>query len=439
VKAVAAVLALLLLPFCWRKPRYGMILLLGLQVIFLGASLELDPEKFVYGFAFGLLMLAWLPGLWRTRKLWIRHPIAKWLLVVFGVVLLSRVTGAAHGIPAIDWLRDLSPMLNYSWMLLGIYAFGPEVDMRKYARILLAAIVILTVPITLEWMYFRSFLDLHTEIIENRTLGPVITLFGAFLALAFVLDAKDSWTKRKFLAVALGFVISAFLTGTRVAIVAIAVGSFFYFLLVRTEGKTSFRRVLSTVALPLVLAPFLLFFLSATRVVDLGSIAGRFGEAFTSEMLEDETIQDRISETLDAWSAFQGSPIVGQGLGYRTETVYHMGGVGFEPDAFYMHNFYAYLLAKFGITGFMVFVGFLISIVRSATKSYLRMPDGFEKCYVGAMAALMVALMLMSLTAAAFNDRLTTALLGITVGMMIAMNRRETGPGLMAPPLARSA
>jgi O-antigen ligase len=433
VKAVAAVLALLLLPLCWRKPRYGMLLLLGLQVIFLGDSLDLDASKFVYGASFALLMLAWLPGLWRTRRLWVQHSIAKWLLAVFGVVLVSRVVGRAHGIPTVDWFRDLSPMLNYSWILLGVYAFDSKVNIRKYALVLLAAIAILTVPITLEWMYFRSFLDLHSEIIENRTLGPVITLFGTFLAATFMLEAKDKWTKRKFLVVAMGFVGAAFLTGTRVAVAAIAAGSFVYFLLLRREGKTSFRRIWSAVAIPLVLAPVLLVFLAATRVVDMDAITGRFGETFTSEMLEDDTIQDRVTETLDSWNAFQGSPIFGQGLGFRTETVYHMGKVTYEPDLFYMHNFYAYLLAKLGITGFLVFLGFLISALRSAIKSFFRRPDSFEKYYAGATAALMVAVMLMSVAAAAFNDRLSTALLGIMLGMMVAMNQRETQPSITTP------
>jgi O-antigen ligase len=431
VKSVAAVLALLLLPFCWRRPRYGMLVLLGLQVLFLGESLELDPEKFVYAGFFVLLMLAWLPGFWRTRKLWIRHTIAKWLLAVFGVILVSRMVGAAHGIPAVDWLRDLSPMLNYSWIFLGIYAFGPGVNLRKYAQVLLVAVAILTIPITVEWMYFRTFIDLHTEIIENRTLGPVITLFGTFLALAFMLEARDKWARRKFLLLAIGFVGAAFLSGTRVAVAGIATGSIAYFLLLRREGKTSFRRVFSAIAVPLVLTPFLLVFLAATRVVDMDAFTSRFSETVTSEMLEDDTIQDRVTETLDSLNAFQGSPIVGQGLGFRTQTVYHMGRVTYEPDLFYMHNFYAYLLAKLGITGFVIFLGFLISIVRSATKSYFRMPDGFEKYYMGAMASLIVGLMLLSVASAVFDDRLTTALLGIMVGMMIAINRREAEPTLI--------
>jgi len=383
-------------------------------------------------------MLAWLPGFWRTRKLWIQHPVGKWLLAVFSVILASRMVGAAHGIPTVDWLRDLSPMLNYSWIFLGIYAFGPEVKIRKYAKVLLAAVAILTVPITVEWMYFRTFIELHTELIENRTLGPVITLFGTFLALAFMLEAQDRWAKRKFLAIAIGFVAAAFLTGTRVAIVGIAVGCFVYFLLVRREGKTSFRRILSAVAVPLVLTPFLLVFLAATRVVDMDLITGRFSEMVTSEMMEDDTIQDRITETLDSWNAFRESPIVGQGLGFRTQTVYHMGRVTYEPDLFYMHNFYAYLLAKLGITGFAVFVAFLISIVRNAAKSYFRMPDSFEKYYMGATAALVVGLMLLSVTSAVFDDRLTTALLGIMVGMMIAINHREPGPAMLAVPAHRT-
>jgi O-antigen ligase len=95
---------------------------------------------------------------------------------------------------------------------------------------------------------------------------------------------------------------------------------------------------------------------------------------------------------------------------------------------FFMHNFYAYVLTKFGITGFVVFVGFLISIIRSGAKTYFQRLTGFEKYYCGSMLTLMVALMLTSITGAAFNDRLSTGLLGIMVGMMIAIERRSQGP-----------
>jgi len=403
-----------------------MLLLVMLQVIFLGGSLELDAEKFVYGGFFGLLMLAWLPGFFRTRHMWISHPIVKWLLAVFGVILISRFAGAAHGIPTMDWFRDLSPMLNYAWILLGVYAFGPGSDMRKYGKFLLACIALVTIPITLQWMYFRALFDAPGTILDNATLGPGVTLFGVFLAAAFALEAKDKQTKRKFLVVAGGFVAAAFATGTRTVLASIGAGCFAYFLLFRREGRVSFRRVISVVAIPLALVPLVLFALSATKLIDTDPLTGRYAEALTSEMLEDDTVQDRVMETLDAWNAFRQSPLLGQGLGYRTETVYHIGGVELEPGAFFVHDFYAYLLAKLGITGFVVFVGFLLSIIYQAIKGYFRRPDGFEKYYFGSMAALMAALMLMSLAGSQFNDRLSTAFLGIMVGMMVAMDHRAS-------------
>lgn len=426
MKPIVAVIGLLLLPFCLGKPRYGMLLLVMLQVIFLGGSLELDSEKFVYGVFFGLLMLAWLPGLFRTRHFWINHPIVKWLFAVFLVILISRFAGAAHGIPTTDWFRDLSPMLNYSWILIGVYAFEPGLDMRKYSKFLLVCIALVTIPITLQWMYYRSLFDSPGAVLDNATLGPGVTLFGTFLAGAFALEAKDKPTKRKFMILAGAFVAAAFATGTRTVLASAAVGCFAYFLLFRREGKVSFRAVISVVAIPLVLLPLALFALSATKLIDTDPLTGRYGEAVTSEMFEDDTVQDRVMETLDAWNAFRDSPLLGQGLGFRTETVYHIGGVEFEPGRFFMHDFYAYLLAKLGITGFVVFVGFLISITYQAMKGYFRRPDGFEKCYFGSMVALMAALMLMSIAGAQFNDRLSTAFLSIMVGMMIAMDRRAS-------------
>jgi O-antigen ligase len=421
VRTIAAIGALLLLPISWRKPRYGMIVLIGLQVLFLGGSLELDAEKFVYGAFFGILMLAWAPAFLHTKRTWIRHPISKWLLAILGLMLISRVVGATHGISTVDWFRDLSSMLNYSWILLGIYAFGPTVEIKKYAMFLLMSIAILTVPITLQWMYYRSTFDSEKAVLDNMTLGPGINLFGTFLAAAFLLDAKDTSSKRKFLLLTAGFVVAAFLTGTRGVLASLAAGSFAYFLLLRHEGKVSLRRVLSTLSVPVLLALLVTFVLTASRAIDMGALMGRYTEALTSEMLEDDTVQDRVMEVLDGWNAFRQNPVLGEGLGYRTESVYHIGGIEFQPNMLFMHNFYVYLLAKLGIIGFVVFIGFLASITRCAAREYFRRPASFEKYFFGSMVALMVALVMQSITASQFNDRLATGLLGIMVGMMIAM------------------
>jgi O-antigen ligase len=426
VRLFAGIFALLFLPYCWNKPRYGMILLVALQVIFLGGSLQVTSEKVIYGAFFGVLMLAWLPGLLRTRRAWIKPGMTKWLLVLFVFFLISRAIGEEHGIPAVDWFRDLSPMLNYLWIFLGVYALAPHVDTRKYAVSLLTFIAILTVPITLQWMYYRSFLSSAPDLLDNTTLGPGITMFGAFLSIALVLDAKDKRTKRKFVYLTLGFFAAAFLSGTRVVVASIVAGLFAYFLLLRREHKVSFRSAISGSIWVTGGLLVLVVTLAATKVIDVSGMIDRYTETTTSEMMEDDTIKDRIIETVDGWNAFMQSPLVGQGLGYRTETVYTVGEVEFQPESFFMHNFYIYLLSKFGIVGSIIFLAFLISILRHAIKGYFRRLDGFDKYYFGSMAALMIALLLMSITAAAFIDRLETALLGIMVGTMIGMDQRKS-------------
>jgi O-antigen ligase len=371
-------------------------------------------------------MLAWLPGLLRTRRAWIKPGMTKWLLVLFVFFLISRAIGEEHGIPAVDWFRDLSPMLNYLWIFLGVYALAPHVDTRKYAVSLLTFIAILTVPITLQWMYYRSFLSSAPDLLDNTTLGPGITMFGAFLSIALVLDAKDKRTKRKFVYLTLGFFAAAFLSGTRVVVASIVAGLFAYFLLLRREHKVSFRSAISGSIWVTGGLLVLVVTLAATKVIDVSGMIDRYTETTTSEMMEDDTIKDRIIETVDGWNAFMQSPLVGQGLGYRTETVYTVGEVEFQPESFFMHNFYIYLLSKFGIVGSIIFLAFLISILRHAIKGYFRRLDGFDKYYFGSMAALMIALLLMSITAAAFIDRLETALLGIMVGTMIGMDQRKS-------------
>src|SRR5205823_3573620 len=104
-----------------------------------------------------------------------------------------------------------------------------------------------------------------------------------------------------------------------------------------------------------------------------------FGIALADGILDAEVVMDRaaevssldfgaltqrMDESVEAWNAFENSPLFGQGLGYRMP-------IGLwsiqesQDDLFMIHNFYLYILLKFGIVGIPIFVGFFASMIRT--------------------------------------------------------------------------
>src|SRR5271163_1290123 len=151
--------AVLLAPFCITRPKYGMLVLILFQTILLGTSADLETNKFIFGALFGLQLLWWMPGILRTRQQWLKQSLARWVVALFLLCALSRFVGMSHGIAALDWFRDLSPMLNYVWILIGVAAFGAAKDLRRYCKIMLCVLGILSVISTAQFLYLRDFLS----------------------------------------------------------------------------------------------------------------------------------------------------------------------------------------------------------------------------------------------------------------------------------------
>src|SRR5438128_884307 len=114
-----------------------MLIVVLFQTVLLGTSPDLETNKFIFGALFGLQLLWWMPRMLRTRQQWLQHSLARWVIALFLLFVVSRFVGMSHGIDVLDWFRDLSPMLNYVWILMGVAAFGRTKDIGSYCKILL--------------------------------------------------------------------------------------------------------------------------------------------------------------------------------------------------------------------------------------------------------------------------------------------------------------
>ena len=413
--------ACLLTPFCVSRPKYGMLVLIVFQATLLGGSAELETNKFIFGGLFGLQLLWWIPRMLRTRQQWIKQPLAQWVTGLFLLFAVSRLVGMAHGISALDWFRDLSPMLNYVWILMGVAAFGAGKNTRGYCKLLLFFLAILSVISTAQLLSFRDFLSGPIAFFDSINVTPIVILFGVFLALSLASDDTQVRSRKQYWIIASGFVACGLLTGTRTNSISIFAGLATYTWLLGREGMIKPSKVVIKTVLPFAVVTGLFLMTVAYGFLDTGKLFERYKEPFSEDFLEDATLTNRIAEGVDAWNAFTASPIVGQGLGYKMPTVFQLGMEYYTPEMYFVHNFYFYVLAKFGLLGIVTFAGFFVSVIRTSIRGYFRSAPGINKGLYAGVACLMVALIVESITAAQFNERFPTAFLGVLLGMIIAM------------------
>lgn len=413
---------------------YGLLLLVLLQVLLLGTSDEIGSGKLVFGGVFVILFFLCTPRLIRYSGRWLSSGVCRWTVLFLALGVFSVLPAAVHGIPVEDWFRDFSSLLNLSVILVAAVLVDSDADFRRLYHLLLAMVVIMTVAITVQYAVLRGFIIGAGEGLSFVDIGAVgfldfvhvtdsVVLFGFFMASSLAL-ATSGKSRILLLCLTAGFIIAVILTGTRTHIVAIFAGLGFYLWLARgrMRASLSLRRLVPPLA-SVLLAGALLGVLGYLGVVDIDQLSARYGEAASVAIFEDQTMTNRATEASEAWQAFAANPLVGQGLGYRLKTTSESGTELVNTDSFLVHNYYLYLIAKFGIAGPVVFAGLLAAALRLSITGYRGARTDYHRQMFAGLGSLLVALAVESLTASRFNDRTATLLLGILLGMTVALHR----------------
>jgi O-antigen ligase len=144
-----------------------------------------------------------------------------------------------------------------------------------------------------------------------------------------------------------------------------------------------------------------------------------------TEGTEALTILNRVNEDWDAWQAFRERPILGQGLGYQTNTPYVYATTIQVNAAYFTNDFYLYVLCKFGLLGVIVFGGFIVAMVRTCWQGYKRVQEPFAKGVIGSTAALLIALLVESITMNTYASRSAPGILAIIMGVVLVLRNQN--------------
>jgi hypothetical protein len=412
---------------------WQLFLLLGLQAILLGATDEVDFGKLLFAIVYAGSLLWWSRSI-LIHTFTIREPVVRWALAVLGLGLFSRLPGMFAGVPAGDWLRDFLPLLHFSWILVGPFAFWNRESIRRAYLLFIAMDLALTILVTDQYLTLRKFNALGLGWIEYARATDSVVLFGIFMTLPMT-SLPDSRQRVVFGLLTAAFVSAALLTGTRSHVGATLGGLIFYLWLTKPEkGETGYRRQAVLVSLLLGVVGFGVAL--ASGLLDAGQVWQRTAE---TSSLDFGAFTQRVGESLAAWNGFQSRPVFGQGLGYRMPLAVWSTDPA-DPatnDLFLIHNFYMYVPLKFGLVGVPIFFGFLVSMVRSGVSTYRQAKLPFDRAFSAGLSSLLVALLVESATASRFQDRSASALLSLLMAILLSL-RREIAKAEMGEPLPAS-
>jgi len=398
---------------------WSLIFLFALQCFLLGVSDEVDDAgKLLFAAVLGFLVIWTLP---RVVSHGLPYPerVMKWTLALMLLVACSRLVGISSGIPAVDWLRDSLPLLNFWWILLGPWAFSTRRGVWRAYVVLMVLLAFLALVVTDHYLTIRRFTTGGLELTGYVRASDSVVLFGAFLTLPMV-ELRRGAHRVCFGLFGASFVAAALMTGTRSHLGAMIAGLAFYFWLTRRTRAKLAPRATRMIVLCVLLGITAVGVALAEGILDAQVVMDRAGEIST---LDFGAFTQRVDESVEAWNGFQKSPLLGQGLGYRMPV--GLWSIQESQDELFMiHNFYLYILLKFGMVGVPVFFGLFVSVIRTAMSTYRHSRAPFVRAFSAGTASLMVALLVESVTAARFSDRSATALLALVMVFLLSLRRQ---------------
>ncbi len=405
-------------PVLPSRVGWGLFVLFGLQCALLGASDEIDWGKYLFAFIYGTFLMGGVRLLAR-HGVASHEPLVRWTLALMGLCCASRVVGAFVGISTLDWIRDFFPLLNFSWILIGPLVFSGRHSVWRAYTVFMVINVLITVVVTDHYLMLRRWSDEALEWSEFFRATDAVVLFGVFAAVPMT-GLPCTRYRTVFGLLTATFIAAALFTGTRSHIGAILAGLLFYFWLTKAKMGTAVgvgrRAVLAWVLLGL--SGFAAVI--STGFLNRNEVLSRVEETGTTDF---GALTRRLQESLIAWDDFRQRPLFGQGLGYQIPTVLLTDGQWHEDQLYFIHNFYLFILVKFGVVGIPVFLGFLVSMLRSAISTFRQAELPFDLAFSSGLASLLVALLVESLTSPRFQDRTATALLSILTVFLLAMRR----------------
>lgn len=421
IKAVILIAIMVYAFLLFLKPKIGLLAIIITLPIMVGFSENIGASEQIFIVFFGIWYMGWIIYLLIDRSEsmdFIHHPVTKPTLAVNALIFMSVIIGLLNGASLIDTFRDFSRYIGY----FIIFPTLSLVRNRKTAWQTLIFILIIGFPFYI-WASFiwraRKF-GLEYGMLNTAEIGSAY--FGPFIGALWPSTLLDTGKRIRMFAILGIFLLLLYAIGSgyrhRIIGIIVMTGVVIWSLWTIQSGRQKIVAVI-----PLLIGVLFVFWVFSGTLGNLPLPGGEKTRRFYNSLikpgllLQDRSVQGRITEANAAFNEFRKHPIIGKGLGHRVEMKWKGGD--WYKQSFGQHIWVTETLMKFGAVGLIIFVWYFISILRYvfATAQKVRVP------VIKAFALGIFAWIITNLvpTIGSISNRGFTFIVGIMIGILPAL------------------
>jgi O-antigen ligase len=373
-----------------------------------------------------LLLLAslYLWALEKASRPSIKQPrtiLVKWFLAFTISFSISAIIGLLRGNVLAFWAPDIRDFLYFLLFFVWVDLCNSLADIEKALKIFLFFIFIGSVGSLVDDVFFRNFARYNSEI-------NALMLGGIAISTSMLITSGYKTSRLCILAILITVLFGLLISYTRGCYFAMVVGV--AAILVLAGGK---RAVWTLLLFSGAIA--LLFFVA----INLGLSFEKFvksttdrGDAIVGNL--DVSSVERLLEVVEVINDFPNHPIFGSGPGgtihvFRFATGLVINKAGFV-DWWFIHNSYAQCLHKFGIFGFISFIGLWFAVPYQAAKLYRNVVTPLPKMVLLSTLGTTLSFLAYSMTSPSLTSGITNFLIAFLFATVVLVERHllsETG------------
>ncbi len=396
-----------------------------------------------------LLVSVVLVTLSERRPQGVASPVRLPILLFLGWMTVAALIGYLRGNDLKLILQDFRSLMYYAVFLFAVLIVTERRQILVLLRVLAVCMVLAFLIGGLYMAMGRGMVLEYVEAGVSRfPASDVMFLIGAMLTTTFVVvwpagRRRPLWLWLLLFVALIGLVLS-FVRGNWVAFV---VGLAYLFAVLHVRERM--RLVAGTLVIAVVLG-------AGFAVLEPSVFSSVLTRASAVTAVQDPNVQYRLIENREVGRQIAASPIIGNGLG--KEFLFDWSQYGVAPFLkSYIHNNYYWFLQRLGAVGLALFVWIVVAFLVPWMKYRKALPldDPWLSGLVFGGRALVVALLVNSITSPRFNTMDSVTVLALVMGLsevaLALLRRRAAGeqealaageapapaPWAPAPPVSR--
>ena len=424
LKAIMGIVGINILTAMFLKPKYGIFVLLFLQIGLTQSTTGLSIVEIAYVFSFFTVLTGWIFSVLLKKRKLVNSPLNFPLTVFLVLCLCSVVKALSNGVEFMTWFTDWRAYLN----LLLFFVIANDFESREEIKWLIYSFLLVTVIITAKDLfsiyaqgYFLS--EYHQEIAGIQFLS-VYYLMGLPIAIALFIFNEKSKLKWLLLPLIMFFGLRLLVSLVRSYFLSIllSIGVVLIYAIKLRRKKA---------VLPLIIIPVicgLIFTTSLSQIITVSqTYVKRFLVLKDFESRSNFSALSRIAEVKAVASKSLEQLPMGHGFGikyqyYRPNLEWH--------DASYVHFTPLYFLLTMGILGFSTIIWLVIQALRVNWYVFKKEQNLYWKGIALALYANATAIITISLFADIILTQTSIFYLALSMGIISAMKATDDAGSL---------